>query len=78
MRTFARTHELIMEEHFGGEYLEGAQTRREDLAKAESQRAGLSTFVEIEESQEILSTSSEEEASDAPVAKPPGGAAMAE
>ena len=58
--------------------MEAAQTRREDLAKAESQRAGLSTFVEIEESQEILSTSSEEEASDAPVAKPPGGAAMAE
>ena len=64
-------HEPVMKERFGTEYLKEAQTRHEDLAKADSMKAGLATVVEIEESPEILSTSSEEEvASHGPSVEP--------
>ena len=37
-----------MKEKCGTEYLKEAQTRDEDLAKAESMKAGLATVVDIE------------------------------
>ena len=54
-------HESVMTEKFGDEHLKEAQTRHEDLAKAESLKARLATVVEIKESPEVLSTSSDEE-----------------
>ena len=54
-------HESVMKEKYGTEYFEETQDRHEVIAIAESWKAGLATVADIEESQEILSTSSDDE-----------------